>query len=122
MKFLLVLVLTAAAIGCGGYGSSYNSMTGGGAAPKITSLSPQSVTHGQATFTLTITGSGFTSGSVVYWSMSPIASSSTGYTSTTQLTATISASMVANPTASPGIPVYVHTSAGNSNTVYFMVN
>ena len=122
MKFLLVLVLTAAAIGCGGYGSSYNSMTGGGAAPKITSLSPSSVTNGHATFTLTITGTGFTAGSVVYWAMSPIASSSTGYTSTTQLTATISASMVANPTASPGIPVYVHTSAGNSNTVYFMVN
>jgi trimeric autotransporter adhesin len=118
MKLLVVLLLTIAAVGCGGYGSSYNSMTGGGAAPKINSLSPQSKAAGSAAFTLTITGSGFTAGSVVYWGTSPIAASSTGYGSATQLTANISASLVANQGT---VSVYVHTAAGNSNSMTFTI-
>jgi hypothetical protein len=118
MKLLMVLLLTAAAVGCGGYGSSSNSMTGGGAAPHISSLSPSSKPAGSATFTLTITGTGFTSASVVYWGTTAIAAGSVGYGSTTQLTANVSASMVANMGT---VSVYVHTNAGNSNSVSFSI-
>ncbi len=118
MKFVLVLLLAATAVGCGGYGSSYNSMTGGGAAPHISQLSPGSTAAGSAAFTMTITGTGFTSASVVYWGTTAIAAGSTGYGSTTQLTANISASMVANQGM---VSVYVHTAAGNSNSMTFNI-
>lgn len=116
MKLLLVLFFIAASVGCGGYGSSYNSMTGG-TPPHISSLNPTSATAGTAV-SLTITGTGFASGSVVYWSTTPIAAGNTGYTSTTQLTASISAAQTANPGT---VSIYVHTAAGNSNSVNFTV-
>ena len=115
MKLLIVLLLAVTAVGCGGYSSSMSNAAG---APRVTSLSPMSATANTA-FTLTITGTGFTQGSLVYFGGTPVAASSTGYLSTTQLTASISASMVATPGT---IPVYVHTAAGNSNTVNFPVN
>jgi hypothetical protein len=115
MKLLIVLLLAVTAVGCGGYSSSMSTASG---APRITTLSPMSATANTA-FTLTITGTGFTSGSLVYFGGTPLASSSTGYLSTTQLTANISAAMVANPST---IPIYVRTAVGNSNTVNFTVN
>lgn len=116
MKLLFVLLLAVTAVGCGGYSSS---MSTGSGAPRISTLSPPSATANTA-FTLTINGTGFTSGSLVYFGGTPLVASGTGYVSTTQLTANISASMV--PTAGAMIPVYVRTAAGNSNTVNFMTN
>src|SRR5437016_3930434 len=115
MKLSLVLLLAVALVGCGGYGSS-SSMNPG--APKLSSLSPNSATHGNAV-SITITGSGFTPGSVVYWGMSPVAAQSTAYGSTTQLTANISAALTANPGV---VMIYVHTGSGNSNSLPFTVN
>ena len=117
MKLSAVLLLVALTVGCGGYGSNYNSM-GGGAAPHISALTPNNVAAGNAV-NLTITGSGFTSGSVVYWGVTPIAAASTGYGSSTQVTAQISASQTANPGM---VMVYVHTAAGNSNSLPFTIN
>ncbi len=116
MKLLITLLLAATAVGCGGYS---NSMSQGNGAPRISALSPTSAMANTA-FTLTITGTGFTANSVVWFGSTTVAASSTGYLSTTQLMANISASMV--PNAGATIPVYVHTAAGNSNTVNFMVN
>lgn len=116
MKLLLVLVLTAAAIGCGGYGSNSNSMTGG-AAPKITALSPNMIANSTA-FTLTVTGTGLTTSSVIYWGTTPVTTNSGGY-----LTGTVSASISATMDANPGmVSVYVRTSAGNSNSLTLTVN
>jgi hypothetical protein len=115
MKLLLILVLTTAAIGCGGYGSSSNSMTGG--APKITALSPNMIANSTA-FTLTVTGTGLTTSSVIYWNSTPVTTNSGGYLSGT-VSANISATMDANPGM---VSVYVRTSAGNSNSLTFMVN
>jgi len=115
MKLLIVLLLAVTAVGCGGYSSSMSTASG---APRVTSLSPMSMTANTA-FTLTITGTGFTAGSLVYFGGTPVAASSTAYLSTTQITASISAAMIANAGT---IPVYVRTSAGNSNTVNFTVN
>jgi hypothetical protein len=116
MKLSLVLLLTVVFVGCGGYGSSYSMNPG--AAPKLSSLAPNNAMHGNAV-SIMLTGSGFTSSSVVYWGMSPVASSSTGYGSATQLTANISASQTANPGT---VMMYVHTSAGNSNSLPFTLN
>jgi hypothetical protein len=118
MKLLLVMLLACALVGCGGYGSNYNSMNPGGAAPKLSSLNPNNVMHGNAV-SITLTGTGFTAASVVYWGMTAIAASSTGYGSTTQLTANITASQTANAGT---VMVYVHTGAGNSNSLPFTIN
>ena len=118
MKLTLVLVLALALVGCGGYGSSYNSMNPGNAAPKLSTLNPNKVMHGNAV-SITLTGTGFSSSSVVYWGTTAVAASSTGYGSATQLTANISASQTANVAT---VMVYVHTSAGNSNSLPFMIN
>ena len=62
------------------------------AVPTINMLSPTSATAGTGAFTLTVTGTGFISGSVVNWNGS---SRTTTYVSATQLTAAITAADIA---------------------------
>ena len=115
MKLTLVALLSIVLAGCGGYGSS--SMNPG-QAPTLASLTPNNVGHGNAVM-VTLTGTGFTTGAVVYFGMTPIAAASIGYGSSTQLTANISAAQTAN--AGP-VNMYVHTAGGNSNTLPFTIN
>lgn len=110
---LSALLLFLSSLGCG-YGSNYNPMNG--AVPRINQLTPQNVIASSGAFTLTIQGSGFTSGSIVYWNTIALAST---MHSATQLTTVISAAMVANAGA---VSIYVHTASGNSNTMMFNVD
>jgi hypothetical protein len=83
----------------------------------ISGLSPVSVTAGAAAITLTVNGSGFISGSVVEWNESPVP---TTFVSASQLTASISADLIASAgTASVAV---LNTGAGASNTETFTVN
>ena len=107
---LLLCLLPA---GCG-YGSNYHGM--GGAVPKIAQLTPQNVIANSGTFTLTIVGSGFTSGSLVYWNNTALAAT---VDSKTQLTVGISAAMIANAGT---VSIYVHTAGGNSNLMMFNID
>jgi hypothetical protein len=117
MKFPLVLLLTAALIGCGGYSAPGGGGGTGGSAPSITALNPTSQTHGTA-FTLTVDGTGLTTTSVIYWGTTPLVTNSGGY-----LSGTVSASIPSTMDANPGaVSVYVHTSGGNSNSLSFTVN
>ena len=117
MKLFAILLLTTLAVGCG-YGSSYNGGGGGGGgAAHITSLSPASQTAGTA-FTLTVNGTSLTTGSVIYWGTTPLTTNSGGY-----LSGSVTANITSAMDAAPGmVSVYVHTSAGNSNTLPFTVN
>jgi trimeric autotransporter adhesin len=63
--------------------------TGGNPIPILTSLSPASAYVNGASFTLTVNGSGFVSGAVVYWDNIAL---TTSYVSSTQLTAQVPAS------------------------------
>src|SRR6516164_8805258 len=81
---LLLSVLTVAC----GYGSNYRARNG--ATPKITQLVPQNVVADSGAFTLTIEGSGFTSGSIVYWNATALAAT---VNSGSQLTVGISAAL-----------------------------
>ena len=110
---LSALLLFLLSVSCG-YGSNYNAMNG--AVPKITQLTPQNVIASSGAFILTIQGAGFTSGSTVYWNTIALAPT---VNSSTQLTAAISAAMVANAGT---VSVYVHTASGNSNTMMFNVD
>jgi outer membrane protein assembly factor BamB len=87
--------------------------------PTVTSLAPSSAIVGSAGFTLAVNGANFTIGSVVLWGGTPLA---TTLVSPNQLTASISASQVANVgTASVSVQAYSNPSAPISNAVNFTV-
>ena len=83
--------------------------------PAITSLSPPSTTAGGAGFTLMVNGSGFDSGSVVQWNGSPL---STTFVNANQLTAPVSAALIATAAS---VPVTVVSGGVTSNAVNFEV-
>jgi hypothetical protein len=87
-----------------------------GAAPSITGLSPASATVGSAGITLTVSGGNFTSDAVVKWNG---ASLTTTYVGSTQLTATVPASLL---TAAGTATVTVTESGGASTGVAFAIN
>jgi hypothetical protein len=110
--------------------SSYNNATGTSSAvavtipanpsPVIGSLSPTFTSAGGAAFTLTVTGSGFVSGSTVYWGTSAL---TTTYVSATQLTAQVPAAEIANGAITVAITVQTPSPGGStSNSFQFEVN
>lgn len=115
MKLIWVLLLAALAVGCG-YGSNYNPNMGPSGSMSIQQLSPSSANAGGPGFVLTVNGSGFGTSAVVYWNGSQRNST---YVTGNQLTATISASDIAQ---SGTVQVYVRSNGLNSNTVNFTVN
>lgn len=76
--------------------------------PTISSLQPDQAFTGQIGFTLTVTGSGFTSGSVIEWNGSP---RPTTYLSATALTTEVTASDLAQPNT---VPITVSNQAANT--------
>jgi hypothetical protein len=85
-------------------------------APVISSLSPSSAYVNSAGFTLTVNGSGFLSGAVIYWNDNPL---TTTYASSTQLTAPIPASdLTGTNTASVNV---ANPGGGFSGPVEFYV-
>jgi hypothetical protein len=87
--------------------------------PVVGSMSPSFVSEGGATFTLTVTGSGFTSGSTVYWGATSL---STQFLSTTKLTAQVPASDITGPGIT-AITVKTPTpGGGTSNSLQFEVD
>ena len=102
-----------------GGGTANANFTVGNPKPAITSLSPSSITAGSAGFTLTVTGSGFVSASVVRWKRSD---RPTTFVSSTQLQAAIPASDIvtagtADVTVSSPAPA-----GGESSAVTFTFN
>ena len=84
-------------------------------APTISSISPNTAVAGSSSVTMTVTGSNFTSGAVVTFNGSSLA---TTFISATQLRATVP---TANLTAAGTFAVGASESTGNSNTVTFTV-
>ena len=83
----------------------------------ISSIAPNTAPAGGPGFTLTVNGGGFQPGAAVYWKGAPLP---TTFVNTTQLTATVAASLVANPGS-----VVVHVvNPGNvlSNTALFLIS
>lgn len=97
-------------------GGSSNSLSFTVTSTTLAALSPASVTAAGPPFTLTVTGTRFTSQSVLMWNGTQVP---TTFFSSTQLTAQISASEIATAGT---VPVFVSDpQAGNSNTVSFTV-
>lgn len=131
MKTILLLratigLLALFALGCGGYGSGSGSGSMAAGAPKVVApLVPNMATAGSPGFTLTVNGSGFVGGSVIYWNST---THMTQFMTSGQLTTSITATEVATPGS---VPVYVKNPGGTgiyntqpgqtSNTVNFTV-
>ena len=81
-------------------------------------LVPGTATPGGSAFTLTLNGTGFVSGSTVYWNGSP---RTTTFVSGTQLTAAINAADIAMPATASVTVVNLAPGGGKSNTVFFPV-
>jgi len=81
--------------------------------PAITELSPQSTPVNSVPFTMTVNGSNFGTGAIVFWNGTPLR---TTFVTSNQLMASLTDTdlMFAGL-----IPVYVRSAALNSNTVTF---
>jgi hypothetical protein len=109
--------------------STYNSATGTSSAvtvtvpanpsPVIGRLSPGYTSAGSATFTLTVTGSGFVSNSTVYWGTTALA---TTYGSATQLTAQVPATDIASAGITAVTVLTPSPGGGTSNALQFEVD
>src|ERR1700740_2219475 len=92
LKTILLGSLIAATVACG-YSSKNNNGTAGSNMPAISQLNPNSVTHGDATFMLTVNGSHFASNAAVHWNGT---AQMTTYVNTGQLTISVPAAAVAS--------------------------
>jgi hypothetical protein len=115
---VLVLGLTAFQLltGCGGGGSSSNNGGGSGGntnqTPAISSLSPATIPAGSSALTLTVSGSGFTSSSVVKVGGT---AETTTFVSASQLTAAVPASQLTSGGNLSVVVVNGTTSSGSAN-------
>jgi uncharacterized protein (TIGR03437 family) len=85
--------------------------------PGLSSLSPSSAAAGGSALTLTVNGSGFVTGSIVYWNNSALA---TSYVSTGQLSATVPANFIASQ-GTASVTVLNPSGGGASNALTFTV-
>lgn len=83
--------------------------------PTVASLSPSSASAGGAAFTLTVSGTNFTSDAIVNWGSTAL---TTTYASATQLTAAIPASLIASTGSTT---ITVAETAGTSASVPFNI-
>ena len=88
-------------------------VTGGAAAAHLTSLSPNAARAGSASFTMTVTGTGFVSGAVVNWNGS---ARTTTFVSATQLKAVVHTSDLAAQGTAQVTAVNPGASASNALT------
>lgn len=97
-------------------GGSSNALSFTVTSTTLAALSPASVTAAGPPFTLTVTGTRFTSQSILIWNRIQVP---TTFISSTELRAQVSASDIAT---AGSVPVFVYDpQAGNSNTVSFTV-
>lgn len=88
-------------------------------APAITSISPASVNAGSAAQALTVTGTGFVSGSVVAFNGTPL---QTTYSSSTSLQAAVPAALLASGQTASVTVTNASTGGGISTVTSFAVN
>ena len=92
------------------------SLTIGQPVPTISTISPVSATSGGAAFTLTVNGTGFVTGAAIQWNGTAL---TTKLVSATQLTASVTTSLIAAPGT---ITITVNSGGSSSGTASFTIN
>jgi hypothetical protein len=100
-------------------GSSSVAVTAPNPSPVVGSISPAVQSAGSAAFTLTVNGSGFISGSTVYWGASAL---TTQFGSAAQITAQVPASDIESSATEPISVENPSPGGGISNTLQFEVD
>ena len=130
MKLALVILLAIIIAGCGGYGSSSNSMAppAPAATPMLTQLTPNNANSGGQSFPFEVDGSSFASNAVINFNGTK---ETTTFVSSGKLTTTIPAAAittsgkvpvtVTNP-GTPGGPYGGGTTAVTSTAMTFTIN
>ena len=122
LKTLVLGLLIAVTVACG---YSKNNSTTPPQGPAISQLNPNSTTHGDAAFMLTVDGSNFASNAAVNWNG---AAQTTNRVSAGQLTISVPAAAVANTgtvqvtVTNPGTTGIYGTPAQTSTAVTFTIN
>jgi hypothetical protein len=123
MKTTCLLLLTILTAGCG-YSSNGNGTVAPGA-PAITALSPNSTAMGGAAFSLTVNGTNFANGAVVYWHGT---TRTTSFVSSSKVTADITAADIAMAQTVPvfvknpgGTGMYMNQGGQSSSSVSFTI-
>jgi len=119
----VALLAIFAVAGCNDYGNTFQGNTGA----LITSLSPSRISAGHADFTLTVTGSGFVTRTVVQWNGSPLTTTPTlnSAGNIVNETAIVPMALVAKPGVATVITLNPASGQGNnglSNPVPFKIN
>ena len=109
--------------GCNDYGNTFQVPTGA----TITSLSPSTVAAGSPAFTMAVNGGGFVKQTVIQWNggtiPTDVQTDSNG--NVTRISATVAASLIANPGTAYINTLSPHSGAGTnglSNTLAFVIN
>ena len=87
--------------------------------PTITTISPTSISAGQPTFTLTVTGYNFTPASTVNWNASPLVAI---FVNTNTLTAQIPAGLIQNPGTANITVTTPQPGGGTTLALTFVIN
>jgi len=111
LQMVLVIVLI-------GFGTPAFGITTPNPVPLLNPLTPASTSPAGPSFVLSVTGTGFVSGSVAEWNGSPL---STVFVSNSKLTATVPAANIASPTTATVTVVSPAPGGGTSNAQYFSV-
>jgi Putative Ig domain len=112
-------ILISLMAGCGGGGNGGGGGTPQNPVPRVVALSPSNTDVGGNAFTLTVTGSNFIASSTVQWNSTP---RTTAFVSSTQLTASITATDVATAGAASITVSNPAPGGGVSNTVTFSID
>jgi hypothetical protein len=128
MKLLLVLVITTALVGCGGYGNNSNTPAQPGVMPAIAQLVPNNANAGGPAFTFEVDGTNFKSNAVINFNG---AVQTTTFVNATKLTTMIPSTAIANSgtvpvtvtnPGTPGGPYGGGTNPATSAAMNFTIN
>jgi len=111
LSTISLAALIALTLACG-YSSKSTTPAVAGAMPSIAALAPDNTNSGGAAFTLTVNGSNFSTKAAINWNGT---AQTTTYVSTSQLTATISATDIATPAS---VPITVTNPAVSGTGIY----
>jgi hypothetical protein len=120
----VALISILAVAGCNDYGNTFQNNTGA----QVTFLSPSTISAGSPDFTLTINGSGFVAQTYVTWNgkkLNTVVTLDSTKTVVLNVTAVVSAALVAKPGTATVITQNPFSGAGNnglSNPVAFIIN
>lgn len=119
VSFVIVFLLFVASCKKSGVETNTTTGTGSNPMPVLMTISPNTVQAGGAAFTLTVTGSGFISGSAIRWNGVSLA---TNYVSATQISTVVPASYITTAGTAAVSVISPAPGGGSSSSFNFIIS